>query len=116
MNPIIVSVRIILMVAVVFTCMHGTSFGNDNQVKAPEKHELPSLLHSIRFEQTILFCGQKVPVEDPEVRVIINSGFPEKEMLQRFRDTGFAGFLQKPIPMNELLAKVRQVIRETRTR
>lgn len=46
---------------------------------------------------------------DPDVRVIINSGFTEQEMLDRFKDMGFAGFLQKPTPLKSLVRKVMAV-------
>jgi two-component system, cell cycle sensor histidine kinase and response regulator CckA len=49
---------------------------------------------------------------DADVRVIINSGYTEEELLQRFHGTGFAGFLQKPVPMKTLLFKIDEAIRE----
>ncbi|MFT7620519.1 MAG: DNA-binding NarL/FixJ family response regulator [Planctomycetota bacterium] len=36
----------------------------------------------------------------PKIRVVINSGYIEREMLDRFEGLGFAGFLQKPTPMD----------------
>ena len=48
-----------------------------------------------------------------DVRVIINSGFTEDEMLNRFQGTGLAGVLQKPAPMAALLEKVQKALVRT---
>jgi len=39
----------------------------------------------------------------PDVRVVLNSGYAELEMLDRFRGRGFAGYLQKPASAAKLL-------------
>ncbi len=46
----------------------------------------------------------------PDVRVILNSGFTEEEMLKRFHGMGLAGVLHKPAPMNTLLKKVEAAL------
>ena len=45
-----------------------------------------------------------------DVRVILNSGFTEEEMLERFHGAGLAGILNKPVPMNVLLKTVENAI------
>lgn len=45
-----------------------------------------------------------------DVRVVLSSGFTEQEILNRFRDAGFAGVLQKPTPRKALIAKINQAI------
>jgi hypothetical protein len=44
------------------------------------------------------------------VRVILNSGHPEKQVMDRFAGTGLAGVLQKPSQRSTLLAKVAEVL------
>ncbi len=48
------------------------------QIQNPvsKKDTLPSLIESIRFKQSITYCGIKIPVQDPQVRERL-----EKEML-----------------------------------
>ncbi|NQT85823.1 response regulator [bacterium] len=47
--------------------------------------------------------GSRIPI-------LLSSGYSEDEITRRFADGGLAGFIQKPYPMDELIAKVRQVI------
>ncbi|MCX7000124.1 MAG: transporter substrate-binding domain-containing protein [Candidatus Sumerlaeota bacterium] len=44
------------------------------------------------------------------VRVILTSGYSEKEVVSRFSGKGLAGFLQKPYRASVLIAKVREAI------
>lgn len=46
----------------------------------------------------------------PLVRVLLSSGFSEAEALERFRDKGLGGFLQKPYTSRALAAKVKELI------
>ena len=46
----------------------------------------------------------------PDVRVILNSGFTEAEMLDRFHGAGLAGVLHKPVSMKALLEKVERAL------
>ncbi len=46
----------------------------------------------------------------PDVRVLLSSGYPEKEAAHRFAGEDIAGFLQKPYQVEQLLAKVRSVL------
>ena len=43
---------------------------------------------------------------DPDVPVILSSGYNEAELVERFRGKGLAGFLQKPYNSKELAEKV----------
>lgn len=45
-----------------------------------------------------------------DVRVILNSGFTEEEMLTRFAGAGLAGVIHKPAPMSVLLSKVEKAL------
>ncbi|HEX9011133.1 MAG TPA: response regulator [Holophagaceae bacterium] len=46
----------------------------------------------------------------PEIRVILSSGYNEQEAMSRFMGKGLKGFLQKPYGPRELLAKVQSVL------
>lgn len=45
---------------------------------------------------------------DPNIRIILSSGYDEKEVVGRFVDIGLSDFLQKPYRMNALAAKLRK--------
>ncbi len=47
---------------------------------------------------------------DPEARVILMSGYLEKEVLEGFGTAGLSGFLQKPFRPEDLLFKIREVL------
>jgi two-component system cell cycle sensor histidine kinase/response regulator CckA len=42
----------------------------------------------------------------PDVKVIVSSGFEQREAEERFQGSGISGFLQKPYKMSELAALV----------
>ncbi len=46
----------------------------------------------------------------PDVRVILSSGFAEQEVLDRFEGAGVAGFVHKPVSLGFLLEKIAQVL------
>ena len=48
----------------------------------------------------------------PDVKVVLSSGFNEVEVIERFTGKGLAGFLQKPYTSAALSAKVAEVFRE----
>ncbi len=58
--------------------------------------------------------GEEVLVElqkiRSDVRVVLNSGFAEDEMLERFKGSGLAGVLHKPAPKKVLLDKIEKVL------
>ena len=47
---------------------------------------------------------------DPDVRVILTSGYSEKEMLKRFADQRVFGFVAKPEPIDSVIAKLREAL------
>ncbi len=51
---------------------------------------------------------------NPEVRVILSSGYNEVETVRRFTGKGLAGFIQKPYTAVALEEKIRTVIEATR--
>ena len=46
---------------------------------------------------------------NPDVRVILMSGFNQQEAVDRFAGKGLAGFVQKPFDFDAILSAVRQV-------
>ena len=50
-----------------------------------------------------------------DVRVILSSGYTEQEVLDRFRNVGLAGVIQKPTRKGVLLAKVAEVLARSAT-
>ena len=51
---------------------------------------------------------------DPDAKIILCSGYSEKEATDRFADEGLAGFLQKPYSMSALKGKLREALPEAR--
>jgi PAS domain S-box-containing protein len=51
---------------------------------------------------------------DPEIPVILSSGYSEMEATRRFAGRELAGFLQKPYTAAQLAAKVQSVLQESR--
>jgi len=47
---------------------------------------------------------------DPDLRIILSSGYGEKEIAERFVGQGLAGFIQKPYLAAKLVTKVRDVL------
>jgi PAS domain S-box-containing protein len=47
---------------------------------------------------------------EPQARVILMSGYPEKEVTRNMADLGLSGFLKKPFRPDDLMGKVRQVL------
>lgn len=47
---------------------------------------------------------------DPDVKVILSSGYNQQDAVQRFASEELAGFIQKPYGQSELLAKIRAVL------
>lgn len=50
---------------------------------------------------------------DPEVKVILSSGYNEQDATNRFAGKGLAGFLQKPYSEEELTAKLSEIFNKT---
>ncbi len=53
---------------------------------------------------------------DSKVKVIISSGYNKQDVTQRFVGKGLAGFIQKPYRLNELHAKLQEVMEEKEDR
>jgi len=49
---------------------------------------------------------------NPEVKVLLSSGYSRNGQLQELMEEGLKGFLQKPYNLNEILVKVRNVLDE----
>jgi two-component system cell cycle sensor histidine kinase/response regulator CckA len=55
-------------------------------------------------------CYRELRQIQPEVKVILSSGYNEQDVVNRFAGKGLAGFIQKPYTSEELLAKVREAL------
>ncbi len=49
---------------------------------------------------------------DPEIRVLLMSGFNEQDAVHRFAGKGLAGFIQKPFKLETLLTKLQSIFAE----
>lgn len=50
---------------------------------------------------------------NPNVRVLLSSGYSQEEALTGFNGKGLAGFIQKPYRVDEFLAKLRAILEES---
>src|ERR1041385_3495551 len=50
---------------------------------------------------------------NPDIKVILSSGYNEVEAIRRFTGEGLAGFIQKPYSAPALAEKIRSVLQET---
>ncbi len=48
---------------------------------------------------------------DPDVKVILSSGYDEWDTTRSFEEKGLAGFIQKPYRVDDLIEKIREVLR-----
>ena len=53
---------------------------------------------------------RRLRAENPEVRVVLSSGYNEQDATNRFAGKGLAGFIQKPYTLDELAAVVQQAM------
>jgi two-component system, cell cycle sensor histidine kinase and response regulator CckA len=53
---------------------------------------------------------QQLKLIDPNVKVLLSSGYDEIEAVKRFVDKGLAGFIQKPYTAAALARKVKEVL------
>ncbi len=53
---------------------------------------------------------QKMQGIDPDVRVILCSGFTEEDAINEFSDQKLAGFLHKPFTYNDLKEKIELIL------
>ncbi len=49
---------------------------------------------------------------DPEVKVLLASGYAENDLSSIFEDKGATGFLQKPFQVKELVGKIVEILKE----
>jgi PAS domain S-box-containing protein len=49
---------------------------------------------------------------DPDIKVIMTSGYNEQDVIERFVGKGLAGFVQKPYKASDLLSKVVEALRK----
>ena len=57
-------------------------------------------------------CFRELRQIDPDIKVILSSGYDEQEIMTRFAGQGLAGFIQKPYTSEELLRKIREALRQ----
>ncbi len=55
-------------------------------------------------------CFDELRRIDPDVRVIMSSGYNEQDVTNRFVDRGAIGFIQKPYGVDELINKLRETL------
>jgi CheY-like chemotaxis protein len=53
---------------------------------------------------------RQLQLVNPEVKVLLTSGYNEVEAVQRFAGKGLAGFIQKPYTAAALAEKVKEVL------
>jgi PAS domain S-box-containing protein len=54
-------------------------------------------------------CFRELKQINPDVKVIISSGFSEYEVTQKFTDSGLAGFIQKPYKLSVLKGAIQNI-------
>lgn len=54
-------------------------------------------------------CFRELRQLDPDVKVIMSSGFSEQEVTQKFAGKGLAGFIQKPYKMSMLKETIQKI-------
>jgi two-component system, cell cycle sensor histidine kinase and response regulator CckA len=55
-------------------------------------------------------CFRELRLLQPDVKVILSSGYNEQDVVNMFAGKGLAGFIQKPYTSEDLIAKVRDVL------
>jgi len=54
-------------------------------------------------------CFRELRTLDPEIRVVMSSGYNELDVTQRFVGKGLAGFIQKPYKLSELKRVIKEM-------
>ena len=57
-------------------------------------------------------CFRELKTIDPQVKVIMTSGYNEQEVVSRFADQGLVAFVQKPYKAVDLLSKMRVALED----
>ncbi len=55
-------------------------------------------------------CLRELLIIDPEIKVIISSGYPKDAKVKEMLESGAAGFIGKPYRLTEMLKKVREIL------
>jgi CheY-like chemotaxis protein len=55
-------------------------------------------------------CFRGLRQMDPNVKVVLSSGYNEQDVVNLFAGKGLAGFIQKPYTSDELITKVREIL------
>jgi PAS domain S-box-containing protein len=55
-------------------------------------------------------CFRRLRELDPEVRAIVSSGYDDEEMIKRYLDLGFVGYLTKPYRVSDLARVLKAVL------
>ena len=81
---------------------------------------LAGKVHLVLLDMTMPVMGgeetfRELKTINPDVRVILSSGYNEAEAVRRFTGKGLAGFLQKPYSAATLTEKIRSVLQEGQT-
>ena len=58
-------------------------------------------------------CYRELRQIQPDVKVILSSGYNEQDVVNRFAGKGLAGFVQKPYTSQDLLAKIGEALSST---
>jgi two-component system cell cycle sensor histidine kinase/response regulator CckA len=90
----------------------GIASGEDGVEFYREHHGEISLvvldlsLPGISGEETF----KRLKIIDPNVRVVVSSGFPNEEVTKKFEGTGIVGYLQKPYDYATLIDSVNKFL------
>jgi CheY-like chemotaxis protein len=55
-------------------------------------------------------CFRGLRQLEPNVKVVLSSGYNEQDVVNLFAGKGLAGFIQKPYTNDELINKVREIL------
>ena len=55
-------------------------------------------------------CFLELMKIDPDVKVIMTSGYNEQDVISRFTGRGLAGFIQKPYKKSDIIPKIRKIL------
>jgi two-component system cell cycle sensor histidine kinase/response regulator CckA len=55
-------------------------------------------------------CFRGLRQLNPNVKVVLTSGYNEQDVVNLFAGKGLAGFVQKPYTSDELIGKVREIL------
>jgi len=91
-------------------------------LEAPDGREAVDLVHEhagaidvVLLDMTMPHMGGEAAFREmlalqPDIRVILSSGYNEGEAMGRFLTRGLKGFIQKPYGPRDLLAKIRTTL------